>query len=142
MEGIILGLPAVAVSLTEGDESQDFIYAAEFICDLIPQLIAEGLPEGTMLNINVPPGSSAIKGARATRLGTRRYRNSFDRRIDPRGMIYYWLAGELIEGEEEENSDVQAIRDGYISITPVHFNLTNEAIIPDLQKMLSRIKKG
>ncbi|MFY9258337.1 MAG: 5'/3'-nucleotidase SurE [Dethiobacteria bacterium] len=142
VEGIILGLPAVAVSLTEGDESQDFIYAAEFICDLIPQLIAEGLPEGTMLNINVPPGSSAIKGARATRLGTRRYRNSFDRRIDPRGMIYYWLAGELIEGEEEENSDVQAIRDGYISITPVHFNLTNEAIIPDLQKMLSRIKKG
>jgi len=95
-----------------------------------------------MLNINVPPGGSAIKGARATRLGTRRYRNSFDRRIDPRGMIYYWLAGELIEGEEEENSDVQAIRDGYISITPVHFNLTNEAIIPDLQKMLSRIKKG
>lgn len=142
VEGVILGLPAVAISLTEVVESKDFIFAAEFVRDLIPHLIAKGLPAGTLLNINVPPGGSAIKGARVTRLGTRRYRNSFDRRTDPRGLIYYWLAGELIEGDEEENSDVRAIRDGYISITPVHFDLTNDAIIPDLKKMVSRIEKG
>ena len=140
VEGIILGIPAVAVSLTEGGKSEDFIFAAEFVRELIPRLVAEGLPDGTLLNINVPPGSTAIKGASVTRLGTRRYRNSFDRRTDPRGMIYYWLAGDLVEGDEAENSDVRAVRDGYISITPVHFDLTNDAIIPELKKMVARIK--
>lgn len=142
VEGVILGVPAVAVSLTETGNSEDFVLAAEFIRDLVPHLPAKGLPEGTLLNINVPPGGGRDKGARITRLGTRRYRNSFDRRIDPRGLIYYWLAGELIEGEEAENSDVRAVHEGYISITPVHFNLTNDAIIPALSTMLSSLKMG
>lgn len=140
VEGVILGLPAVAVSLTGGGQSEDFVRAAEFVCQLIPPLFEAGLPEGTLLNINVPPGCTALKGARITRLGTRRYRNSFDRRTDPRGLVYYWLAGELVEGEDEADSDVRAIKEGYISITPLQFNLTNDAMIPDLQKMLSRIE--
>ncbi len=142
VEGVILGLPAVAVSLTGGEESKDFIYAARFIRDLIPPLIAGGLPEGTLLNVNVPPGSTAIKGARATHLGTRRYKNSFDRRTDPRGLVYYWLAGDLVEGEEEENSDVRAVQEGYISVTPIHFNLTNEAVMPQLEKIIAGVGKG
>ncbi|MFY9384274.1 MAG: 5'/3'-nucleotidase SurE [Dethiobacteria bacterium] len=142
VEGVILGIPSVAVSLTGGGKSEDFISAAEFVRDFIPHLINEKLPAGTLLNINVPAGCSVKKEARITRLGTRRYRNSFDRRTDPRGLIYYWLAGELIEGEEEEDSDVQAVREGYISITPVHFNLTNDAIIPELKKMVARMGLG
>ncbi len=139
VEGIILGVPSVAVSLVEGGESEDFRFAAAFVRDLIPHLTAEPPPAGTLLNINIPP-QCRVQGARVTRLGTRRYRNSFDRRTDPRGMIYYWLAGELIEGEEEENSDVRAVRDGYISITPVHLNLTNDAIIPKLEQMVAGVK--
>jgi 5'-nucleotidase len=141
VEGVILGLPAVAVSLTAGGESEDFVHAAEFIRDLIPHLLAAGLPEGTLLNINVPPGCGKVGKARITRLGTRRYRNSFDRRTDPRGLIYYWLAGELVEGEDEADSDVRAIKDGHISITPLKFNLTDDAIIPDLKGMLTRIEQ-
>lgn len=141
VEGIILGIPSVAVSLTGEGSSEDFAFAAEFVRDFIPHLCEEGLPAGTLLNINVPSGRGAIKGTRVTRLGTMRYRNSFDRRTDPRGMSYYWLAGELVKGEEEENSDVQAVRDGFISITPVHFDLTNDAIIPELEKMVDRIPK-
>lgn len=141
VEGVILGLPAVAVSLTGGYGSEDFIRAAEFIRDLIPHLLPGRIPRGTLLNINIPPvGGSACGGVRVTRLGTRRYRNSFDRRTDPRGMIYYWLAGELVEGAEKGDSDVQAIRDGYISITPVHFNLTHEALIPELEALLAPLK--
>jgi len=136
VEGIILGIPSVAVSLTEGGASENFQYAARFVEKLIPFLLAEPLPAGTLLNINVPPYNGGIKGIRVTRLGTRRYRNSFDKRVDPRGMIYYWLAGELVEGEEEDDSDVRAILDGYISLTPVHFNLTNSAAIPHLQKLI------
>lgn len=140
VEGIILGIPSVAVSLTGSGKSDDFIFAAAFIRDLIPHLLVEGLPAGTLLNINVPPCGGKIRGVKVTRLGTRRYRNSFDRRTDPRGMIYYWLAGELVEGDEEENSDVLAVRDGYISITPVHFNLTNDAIIPELTRMVACVE--
>ena len=141
VEGVILGLPAVAISLTGGKESSDFIRAAEFIRDLIPPLMDAGLPGGTLLNINVPPGGNSIRGTRATRLGTRRYRNSFDRRTDPRGLTYYWLAGELVEEEEEANSDVRAVGEGYISVTPIHFNLTNDAMIPDLEKLIARVSR-
>ncbi len=137
VEGIILGIPAVAVSLTEGGASEDFLFAARFVRDLIPYLLENPLPAGTLLNINVPPYNGGINGIRVTHLGTRRYRNSFDKRIDPRGMIYYWLAGELVEGEEKEDSDVRAILDGYISVTPVHFNLTHTAFIPHLEKIIN-----
>lgn len=136
VEGIILGIPSVAVSLTEGGSGEDFRYAARFIANLVPYLLEKPLPAGTLLNVNVPPYNGGIKGVQVTRLGTRRYRNSFDKRVDPRGMIYYWLAGELVEGEEEADSDVRAVLDGLISITPVHFNLTNTSFIPDLQKLV------
>ena len=106
------------------------------MAELVHHLLEIPLPGGTLLNINVPPHYGGIKGIRVTRLGKRRYRNSFDKRVDPRGMIYYWLAGELVEGEEEEDSDVRAILDGYISLTPVHFNLTNSTAIPHLQKLI------
>lgn len=136
VEGIMLGIPAIAVSLTGGGTGEDLLFAARFIADLLPFLLQNSLPEGTLLNINVPPYTNGIKGMRATRLGTRRYRNCFDKRVDPRGMIYYWLAGELVEGEEEEDSDVRAILDGFISITPIHFSLTNTSYIPCLQKVV------
>lgn len=137
VEGIILGIPAVAVSLTEGD-TDDFTAAARFICDLVPYLLAEPLPPGTLLNVNVPQESAGgIKGVRVTRLGRRRYRNTFEERTDPRGRSYYWLAGELVEEEEDPDTDVTAILQGYISITPVHFNLTNDCYLPHLERLLA-----
>ena len=139
VEGVILGLPAVAVSLTGGGDGGDFTQAARFIRDLIPSLLEQGLPKGTLLNINVPPGEQAIKGVRVTRLGTRRYKNSFDRRTDPRGLVYYWLAGDLVEGEEEEDSDVRAVQENFISVTPIHFNLTNEAVLSHLKKIIAGV---
>lgn len=136
VEGIILGIPAVAVSLMEGGTEKDFKYAAAFVRDLVPRLLENSLPQGTILNINVPSDSEKIKGIRITHLGKRQYMNSFDRRLDPRGEVYYWLAGELVEGDEPEDSDVQAMLDGYISITPVHFDLTNYDYLPELEKLL------
>lgn len=136
VEGIILGIPAVAISLTDCARREDFVYAAEFVRELVPRLEDFKLPAGTLLNINVPPGKTAVKGVQVTRLGRRRYRNTFDRRTDPRGLTYYWLAGELIEDEEQDGSDVIAIREGYVSITPVRFDLTDYTAIPCLQKMI------
>jgi 5'-nucleotidase len=139
VEGVILGIPSLAVSLSEGGKSEDFLYAARFVHRLIPRLSEFALPAGTLLNINVPAGGARVKGARVTRLGIRRYQNSFDKRVDPRGLIYYWLAGELVEGEEESDTDVKAVLDGYISVTPVHFNLTNYTLMPALGEIIGTI---
>ncbi len=137
VEGTILGIPALAVSLTKDD---DFSYAANFIANFFPCIMQKGLPAGTLLNINIPGAdNSPIKGVKATILGQRRYRNAFERRTDPRGRVYYWLAGELVEEKREEGTDVQAIRDGYVSITPVCFNLTNEEFLQPLEDILHHL---
>ncbi len=137
VEAIILGVPGMAVSLTEG-ETGDFTIAAAFVHELVPYLLSNPLPAGTLLNVNVPPGATGgIRGARVTRLGRRRYQNIFEERTDPRGRSYYWMAGELINEAEEEDTDVTAIAQGYIAITPVHFNLTNDHYLPHLKHLLS-----
>lgn len=129
MEASLLEIPAVAVSLVITDNLQ-FDVAACFVSGIVPLLIREKLPFSTLLNINVPGiKKEEIKGVAITKLGARRYRNTFQRRVDPRGRSYYWLAGEIIDAEEDEKSDVTAIKNSYISITPVHFELTDHQMI-------------
>ncbi len=140
VEGLVQGVPSVAVSLTEGKDCADFTYAARFMCRFIAGLLEHELVASTLLNINIPPGGENINGARITKLGTRRYRNTFEERIDPRGRSYYWLAGELVEDDpEDELSDTRAIKDNYVSITPIHFELTNQAAVAPLQQMLAKM---
>lgn len=140
VEGLLMEIPSIAVSLTGDGDNTAFSYAADFICRIIPVLREAALPSSTLININVPNAVDQINGARVTRLGHRRYRNAFEKRIDPRGNLYYWLAGELVEDDpEEEDCDTRAIREGYISVTPVHFNLTNDRAIPDLKKIIGNV---
>jgi 5'-nucleotidase len=141
MEGVIEGIPSLAVSLTSFSH-RTFEPAARFVAHLLDEDILLAQPEPLLLNINVPAlADDAIKGARVTRQGIRRYIDQFEQRIDPRGKTYYWLAGEVIHEVEEPLStqtptllkqalagvptDVQAIHDGYISITPLQYNLTS-----------------
>ncbi|NER25938.1 MAG: 5'/3'-nucleotidase SurE, partial [Symploca sp. SIO1C2] len=96
------------------------------------------------LNVNVPPlPLSEIAGVKITRQGIRRYIETFEKRTDPRGKTYYWLVGEAIEDIEQPDhlhlppeipTDVQAIRDRYISVTPLQYNLTDAAAVYDLQE--------
>ncbi|MEW5921007.1 MAG: 5'/3'-nucleotidase SurE [Bacillota bacterium] len=136
IEATILGVPAFAVSLTVY-ENPDFRFAANFLLRLIKMLAGQDLPEKTLLNINVPGvARREIAGVAVTHLGLRQYRNAFQKRIDPRGRNYFWMAGEIDEsGDEEKGSDVYAVKRGYISITPVHFDLTNYRLIEELQKI-------
>ncbi len=137
VEGLLLGIPSVAVSLTGSGDSHSFDYAARYLCTIIPKLLEGGIESSTLVNINIPGDVENIKGARVTSLGTRRYKNAFEKRVDPRGMHYYWLAGELVEDDpEEENSDTRMVREGYISVTPVHFQLTDTSAIPLLEKLI------
>ncbi|MGQ4646678.1 5'/3'-nucleotidase SurE [Lyngbya aestuarii] len=144
MEGAIEGIPSIAFSLASY-VSQEFTVAAMFAQRLISQLEKQSLPEGMLLNVNVPPVKlSEIAGVKITRQGIRRYFDIFDQRVDPRGKTYYWLAGEVLEDVEQPEhlhlpqdvmTDVQAIRDRYITVTPLQYNLTDLAGVNCLQKL-------
>lgn len=136
MEGAVLGCPAIAVSLCDPEyDSADFSYAANFIAKFVPRIAEISFPKKTILNINVPTvNSSGIAGIQVTKLGTRMYTDKYEKRVDPRGKVYYWLAGELIDSEEDEASDVTAIKNNKISITPITFEMTHKSIMPELEK--------
>lgn len=131
MEGLIEGIPAIAISLTSFT-AQDFAPAAAFAVQLVAQLEKAPLPELTLLNVNVPAiPPTAIAGVAMTRQGIRRYVDVFEKRVDPRGKTYYWLAGEVMEdvpppADQPDGTltDVEAIRQNLISITPLQYNLT------------------
>jgi len=125
-EAIIYGIPGLAFSL-QGRGELDFSPAAEFAALLVQKVLDEGLPERTVLNINIPQG--AIRGVRWTRQGDKIVRTRIMEGSDPRGRNYYWIGEEVSAWNHEEGTDYRAIRDGYISITPLHSNLTNYAML-------------
>lgn len=129
IEGALHGIPAVAVSLNAW-EPADFGPAARFTRKLVSTLMERSLPPNTLLNVNVPAlPAEKLTGVEVTRLGVIEYENTFERRQDPRGRIYYWMGGSLVDGHNEEGTDVAAVKAGKISVTPVHFDLTNYGIM-------------
>jgi len=133
IEGAIQGIPSIAVSQL-GVKDFDYTAAAKFTAQLAREVLKNGLMPETVLNVNVPQvAASEIRGVQVTTLGTRRYHNEFEERINPRGVSYYWLAGGLKDIEAEPESDIKAVRDGYISVSPVHFDFTNRQLMETLK---------
>ena len=140
MEGVIEGIPGIAFSLAN-HAGKAFQPAATFARSLVAQLERNPLPELLLLNVNVPAvEASAIAGIAITRQGIRRYVDVFDKRQDPRGNTYYWLSGELLEDVPQPSdvashipTDVQAIRDNYITLTPLQYDLTSLRGLTSLQ---------
>lgn len=134
MEGTLEGIPSIAFSLVSFTNNE-FQVAANFALKLINQLDIDQFPKPALLSVNIPAvAQSDIAGVMMTRQGLRRYIEKFEKRYDPRGKSYYWLVGEIIEDipqPEDPNlpphilTDVQAIRDRYITITPLQYNLTD-----------------
>jgi len=131
MEAVIAGVPGIAFSLASQDKPAnvptDYGPGGE-IAKRVVQKVLEGggLPEGVVLNVNIPYLSvEATKGFIITRQGLRVYRDVLDRRVDPRGRPYYWIGGEAPTGVNEEGTDVGALASGYVSITPLQLDLTN-----------------
>jgi 5'-nucleotidase len=125
-EGTILGIPSIAVSLTTHDE-YDFGVAARFAARLARLVHERGLPAGTLLNVNVPAvPEGEIRGIRVTAQGRSSWDDTFDVRRDPAGREYYWLTGKMHLTDEDRETDEVAVREGYISVTPIHYALTDE----------------
>jgi 5'-nucleotidase len=138
LEGIVLGVPAIAVSqqsnLRELDfrlgREFDFDAAANFVARTVEELESVPMPEGTLLNVNVPAGE--VNGARVCRLGRRVYRDQLHLVADEGARRRYRIYGDDPDYEREEGTDFAAIADGCIAVTPLHFDLTDEAGIESL----------
>jgi 5'-nucleotidase len=132
-EGTILGIPAIAVSVNS-IRTPDFDPVSLFVRALVGEVATKGLPPRTLLNVNVPALPAAeIKGVRITRQGVTRFVERFDRRVDPRDAVYYWQCGSTPLFEEDGDTDGCALAEGYISITPIHYDLTNYAFLDALR---------
>lgn len=135
IEAALHGIPAIAVSLDLLGEAADFEPAARFTKKLIGYFKNNSLPPDTLLNINIPAiREEAFNGVSITKLGTRKYNNTFERRVDPRGRTYYWMGGKVIDSDNDEDTDVIAVKSGKISVTPIHFDLTNYTIMNMLKE--------
>lgn len=139
MEAVITGnIPALAISLDGPDNHGaplDFKPAATVARQIAAKVLEKGLPKGVFLNINVPDlPFEQIKGFRVTRQGLRVYRDSLDKRYDPRGRPYYWIGGEAPTAIPEEGTDYGAVAQGFVSITPLQLDLTAWNALPELQK--------
>lgn len=132
-EGTILGIPSLAVSLATYGPA-DFRYAAKFARRLTRLVAEHGLPQGTLLNVNVPPlDEKEIRGVRVTRQGKAIWADVYDARRDPANKEYFWLTGNLEEADKEPDADQWAVTHRYVSITPIQYDLTDYAMMSVLQ---------
>ncbi|MBI2228548.1 MAG: 5'/3'-nucleotidase SurE [Deltaproteobacteria bacterium] len=133
IEGALLGLPAIAVSLVTFKDF-DFRAAADFIMHLLGQIQQREIPPKTLLNVNVPPiPKGEIKGWRLTRMGKRHYSENIVERVDPRGGKYYWIGGDDLGFAQDDGTDGVAVQEGYVSVTPLQVDLTNFELLQNGQ---------
>jgi 5'-nucleotidase len=127
MEGTLLGVPSIAVSLVEGDEFAD---AARVARQVAMRVLVSGLPPMTLLNVNVPAG--VPKGVRLTRLGHRVYSGKIVEQADPRGRAHYWIGAGPPEWEALDGTDMGAVHEAYASVTPLHLDLTHHRALAQM----------
>jgi 5'-nucleotidase len=124
LEGTLLHVPSIAVSTAAGEQGvPDYEGAARVAVELAGTVLRRGLPPGLFLNVNVPPAPH--HGMRVTRQGSRTYRAAVEERLDPKGVPYYWIGSPDTTPEDEADGDQRAVREGFVSVTPLHANLTH-----------------
>lgn len=134
IEGAILGVPSVAISLEVSKSPSDIYGAADISKDLVTHIFSKKIPKGTLISINIPfVPKDQIKGIRLARQYSGEFDEYFDKRVDPRGEAYYWLAGTGWPEKQESGTDMHALKDGYITITPLRYDLTDENFLKDME---------
>jgi len=133
-EAAIMDVPSIAISVTKHDV-KDFSNAAK-VANMIAQKVEKhGLPKGTLLNINVPDlPEKEIAGMVVTKQGKSKWDDIYEKRIDPYGKNYYWLTGKMYELDSEIDFDQAAVKQNYISVTPIHFDLTDFETFDEMKK--------
>lgn len=133
-EGAILGIPSISASI-DGCRNFNFDSAAAVVVEIIKKLDRVNLPKDTILNVNIPDLTlSEIKGVKLTYQSEARFEEEYEERQDPRGSSYFWLKGIFRTVDGEKGSDVETVKNGFVSITPLHLNLTDRRFLSSLQK--------
>jgi len=137
MEAAINGWPGIAVSLDDGDD-QHWQTAAAAAVEIARLVLDNGLPANTLLNVNAPNlPLEQLQGYRATRLGHRIYQDVLIERSDPRGVPYYWIGGDPPTGIQENGTDLDAVSNGFVSVTPLHMDMTQHRFLDTVRSWLS-----
>jgi 5'-nucleotidase len=134
VEGAIEGIQAIGFSLLEYSHDADMETAGRIAAHLARKLLANPLPKGTLLNVNIPyVPFEKLKGYRVCRQAVAKYDEKFDERTDPHGRKYYWLVGDFVNHDHGEDTDEWALANDYVSIVPVQFDLTAHHAIANLK---------
>lgn len=134
MEATVLGIPAVALSYA-GERHEELEGWGTPIGRLLERIMGQrDFPDHTLFNVNLPGiAPDEVRGVRVTSLGRRRYAESITRAHDPSGREYFWIGGGVADWTGSDDSDFQAVRDGYISVTPLHLDLTNYRLLEEIR---------
>ena len=136
-EGMIMGIPSIAISLASY-ETDNYDVVKKFAKTIVKKVIVNGIPKDILLNVNVPYcNEEEVKGVRITRQGSQYFVDEFEERIDPRNGNYFWIKGEMIDEDKSIEFDGAAIKENYVSITPIHYKLTHEPFLNDLKNQYS-----
>ncbi|SES69224.1 5'-nucleotidase /3'-nucleotidase /exopolyphosphatase [Natronincola peptidivorans] len=135
VEAAIMDIDSIAISMGSTNITQ-YTDAANFVCRIAKEIIHNNDIKDTIININYPTcPKEEVKGVKVTTLGVRKYENTFIERKDPRGNSYYWTSGNVVDMEQNQDSDILALQNGYISITPIHFDLTHFKTFEKIKKL-------
>lgn len=136
VEAAVDGVQAIGFSLCDYSIEADFSACREYVRKIAATILEHPLPYGTLLNVNIPK-SSEIKGVRVCRQASAKYAENFDERKDPGGKTYYWMTGKFINLEAEDNdTDLWAIENAYVSVVPTKFDLTSNGVIQHLKNLM------
>lgn len=131
-EGVILGIPSIAVSLTSFTKT-DFSYAAKVACQIAKEVLRKGLPPRTLLNVNVPAlPENEIADVLPARQGKGRYEEVFDKRLDPFKRTYYWMAGKRMILDQDDDVDDVIVMQNKVAVTPIQYDLTHHDFLKEL----------
>jgi 5'-nucleotidase len=137
-EGSTLGIPSIAVSVASHEKKVDFDYPSEIAAKIAGDILINksfNLHPNTLLNINIPAvPKEDIKGIKITKQGKSNWEDDFEVRSDPNGRDYYWLTGKMNILDENNDYDVIAVKENYISITPLHYDLTDHKTYEEIRK--------
>ena len=125
MEGAMEGIPSIAFSLTDFSLEADFSVAKQYVHTIVKYALEKGIPGETLLNVNIPNlPAEEIKGIYPCRQALGYWKENFDRRQDPSGKEYYWLVGDFVLTDKGEDTDIWALKNGYIAMVPIHYDFT------------------
>jgi len=139
MEGAIESIPSIGFSYDDFSYDADFAQCVPYISTIAKQVLKNGLPPATLLNVNFPK-SNQLKGIKICRQANAKYAEEFDERLDPHNRNYYWLTGVFQSGDKGEDTDVWALDNEYVSVVPVQFDLTAHHAIPILNSWQLDVK--